>query len=87
MANMNRADQDQTALNMQSNSFFCFFVRYTDKNNLGFRLNSSFILKVNVHIICLELYLLNPLPDNKIFYWSKLKQIANDILKSIQNVK
>ena len=27
--------------------------------------------------------LFNPLPDNKIFEWSKLKQIAEDILKCI----
>ena len=27
--------------------------------------------------------LLNPLPDNKILDWSKLKQIADDILKCI----
>ena len=28
-----------------------------------------------------ERKLLNPLPDNKILDWSKLKQIADDILK------
>ena len=27
--------------------------------------------------------LINPLPDNKILDWSKLKQIADDILKCI----
>ena len=30
---------------------------------------------------------LNPLPDDKILDWSKLKQIADDILKCIQNEK
>ena len=30
---------------------------------------------------------INSLPDNKILDWSKLKQIANDILKCIQNEK
>ena len=30
---------------------------------------------------------LNPLPDNKILDWSKLKQIADIILKGIQNEK
>ena len=29
--------------------------------------------------------LLNPLPDDKILDWSKLKQIADNILKRIQN--
>ena len=29
----------------------------------------------------------NHLPDNKILDWSKLKQIADDILKCIQNEK
>ena len=29
----------------------------------------------------------NPLPDNKILDWSKLKQIADDILMCIQNEK
>ena len=29
----------------------------------------------------------NPLPGDKIFDWSKLKQIADDILKHIQNEK
>ena len=29
----------------------------------------------------------NPLPDNKIFNWSKLKQIADDILECIWNGK
>ena len=29
----------------------------------------------------------NPLPDNKILDWSKLKQIADNILKCIQNEK
>ena len=28
-----------------------------------------------------------PLPDDKILDWSKLKQIADDILKGIQNEK
>ena len=28
-------------------------------------------------------YLLNPLPDDKILDWSKLKQMAEDILKYI----
>ena len=28
-------------------------------------------------------YFLNPLPDHKILDWSKLKQIADDILKCI----
>ena len=31
--------------------------------------------------ICLMLF--NPLPDDKILEWSKLKQIADDILKCI----
>ena len=31
--------------------------------------------------------LFNSLPDNKILDWSKLKQIADDILKCIQNEK
>ena len=31
--------------------------------------------------------LLNPLPDNKILDWSKLKQIADNILKCIWNEK
>ena len=30
---------------------------------------------------------LNPLPDNKILDWSKLKQIADDILKCVKNEK
>ena len=29
----------------------------------------------------------NPLPDDKISDWSKLKQIADDILKCIKNGK
>ena len=29
----------------------------------------------------------NPLPDDKILDWSKLKQIADDILKHIKNEK
>ena len=29
----------------------------------------------------------NPLPDDKILDWSKLKQIADDILKCILNEK
>ena len=29
----------------------------------------------------------NPLPENKILDWSKLKQIADDILKCIFNEK
>ena len=33
------------------------------------------------------LILLNPLPDDKILDWSKLKQISEDILKCIQNEK
>ena len=32
-------------------------------------------------------FLSNPLPDNKILVWSKLKQIADDILKCIWNEK
>ena len=28
---------------------------------------------------------INPLPDNKLLDWSKLKQIADDILNCIQN--
>ena len=33
---------------------------------------------------CVEhIILVNPLPDDKILDWSKLKQIANDILKCI----
>ena len=31
--------------------------------------------------------ILNPLPDDKISDWSKLKQIADNILKCIQNEK
>ena len=31
--------------------------------------------------------LFNPLPDNKVLDWSKLKQIADDILKCIENGK
>ena len=31
--------------------------------------------------------LINPLPDNKILDWSKLKQMADDILKCILNWK
>ena len=31
--------------------------------------------------------LFNPLPDDKILDWSKLKQIADDILQCIQNEK
>ena len=34
-----------------------------------------------------NLMLLNPLPDDNILDWSKLKQIADDILKCIQNEK
>ena len=30
---------------------------------------------------------INLLPDDKILYWSKLKEIADDILKCIQNEK
>ena len=30
---------------------------------------------------------LNPLPDDKILDWSKLKEIADDILKCIENEK
>ena len=33
------------------------------------------------------LILLNPLPDDKILDWSKLKQISDDISKCIQNEK
>ena len=29
----------------------------------------------------------NPLPDDKILNWSKLKEIVDDILKSIKNEK
>ena len=29
----------------------------------------------------------NPLPDNKVLDWSKLRQIADDILKHIWNEK
>ena len=32
---------------------------------------------------CFQKPSVNPLPDDKILDWSKLKQIANDILKSI----
>ena len=32
-------------------------------------------------------YRVNPLPDDKILDWSKLKQIADDILKCILNEK
>ena len=31
--------------------------------------------------------MINPLPEDKILDWSKLKQIANNILKSIWNKK
>ena len=34
-----------------------------------------------------QLYCFNPLPDNKILTWPKLKQIADDILKYIWNEK
>ena len=34
-----------------------------------------------------RLPVLNPLPDYKILDWSKLKQIADDILKRIKNGK
>ena len=30
---------------------------------------------------------INPLPDDKILDWSKLKQIADDILKCLKNEK
>ena len=30
---------------------------------------------------------INPLPDNKILDWSKLKQTADDIIQRIQNEK
>ena len=32
-------------------------------------------------------WLLNPLPDDKILDWSKLKQTADDIFKCIQHEK
>ena len=35
----------------------------------------------NIHYYCL--LTVNPLPDDKILDWSKLKQIADDILKCI----
>ena len=31
--------------------------------------------------------IINSLPDDKILHWSKLEQIADDILKCIQNEK
>ena len=34
-----------------------------------------------------EDFLFNPLPDDKILDWSKMKQIADDILKCILNEK
>ena len=34
-----------------------------------------------------DLSCLNPLPDDKILNWSKLKQNADDSLRCIQNVK
>ena len=34
-----------------------------------------------------ENIMFNPLPDDKILDWSKLKQIADDILKCIKNEK
>ena len=34
-----------------------------------------------------NLFSLNPLPDDKVLDWSKLKQIADGILKCIQNEK
>ena len=43
----------------------------TFRNCLIFKTNCSF----------------NPLPDDKTLHWSKLKRIADDILKSIQNKK
>ena len=35
----------------------------------------------------LQEVMFKPLPDNKILDWSKLKQIADDILKGIKNEK
>ena len=53
---------------------------------------TSFLWKLfEIHVVLIvELFgkpkptsTVNPLPDNKILDWSKLKQIADDILKSI----
>ena len=40
-----------------------------------------------MHLSMLSWSAFNPLPDDKILDWSKLKQIANDILKCIENEK
>ena len=37
-------------------------------------------------LVCV-FFLFNPFPDDKILDWSKLKQIADDILKCIWNEK
>ena len=52
---------------------------YVDLSNL--KLFSDHNLN-RAHIIMME-YVLNPIPDDKSLDWSKLKQIADDILKCI----
>ena len=37
--------------------------------------------------LILMFHIFNPLPDDKILDWYKMKQIADDILKCIQNEK
>ena len=41
----------------------------------------------HIWIIDCNSYCFNPLPDDKILDWSKLKQIADKILTSISNEK
>ena len=43
-------------------------------------------LFIRVHVRLSKTFF-NPFPDDKILEWSKLKQIADDILKSIKNEK
>ena len=42
---------------------------------------------LNTYRVNLSVIDLNPLPDDKILDWSKLEEIANDILKCIKNEK
>ena len=55
------------------NGFFC-------------SIGNKFLLVVFPHV-CMQFLHYNPLPDNKILDWSKLKKIADDILKCIENEK
>ena len=47
---------------------------------MAYILNNVYMIYDKVIYILYHLYMINPLPDDKFLDWSKLKQIADDIL-------